>query len=153
MAKLPFPGTRRPWGAIGSLMRCQISKSRAEGEGGVWLAILKNFALGLGSRGFLLPLESSMMPSPLVPSPWTPHADQRSRWGGGEVCLHYCVLRPCLSNLPTSLASESTGLVNHGLRWKIRGEGGRDGRQWDKFSLFLQPQSSFHRPSVRPMVS
>lgn len=101
MAKLPFPGTRRPWGAIGSLMRCQISKSRAEGEGGVWLAILKNFALGLGSRGFLLPLESSMMPSPLVPSPWTPHADQRSRGGVGEgVPTLLCA--PPLSLKPTN---------------------------------------------------
>lgn len=67
MAKLPFPGTRRPWGANGSLMRCQISKSRAEGEGGVWLAILKNFTLRLGIQGF--PSPSGVIDDAIAPGP------------------------------------------------------------------------------------
>lgn len=41
------------------------SESRAEGEGGGWLAVLENFALfGLGSRGFLIPVESLMIHTP-----------------------------------------------------------------------------------------
>lgn len=117
------------------------SKSRAESEGGVWLAILENFLLfGLGPRGFPLPLKSLMEPSPPSSQPLdSPCLPDVFPWLGLPKLL--CTsppppttfsLSPSLSDLPTSLASESAGLVHHGLRWEKQGEGGREPRQWKK---------------------
>lgn len=98
------------------------SKSGAEGEGGVWLAVLENSTLfGLGPRDFPFPSgvvdgtisypHPQPLHSPCFPDvfPW------RRRWCALALpsplptTLHLTLL--CLSDLPTFLVSEPTRLV------------------------------------------